>query len=371
MPKYSEAQKQALQELTVQWESRYLSIPALMGGVGLGKTEMAGSLAAEMSEVMGDALIFEPIATGEASDPTDTSGIPWVIDVEDPNGVLTKKDQRVLWVLNRAAYQACHVPTLLLFDDIDKATNIVVNSLLNLFVHRRFKDYALHPNSLMMCAGNRTQDDIHANRLSESLRTRVTIIEVEADFDDFAEYAKRTGNIHPHLIGFLSARRELLHKYEENVYRFPTPRGYREASLHMWKFHDEKEWPAILERKLGAAVKADFLAWYNILSKIDVDYILMNGEIKNMPSGAVERKMAEFASVFALTMRMNQKGGVQPGWTGIEKFIDNLKDSPELKVAFLLQIRDEMRREFRKHYKSAAGKLMGSVIADADETEEP
>lgn len=369
MPKYSEAQAQALQELTVQWENKYLSIPALMGGVGIGKTEMAAELAGQVSDLIGDSLLFEPIATGEASDPTDTSGIPWVITVEDPHNELTKKDQRVLWVLNRAAYQACHMPTLLLFDDIDKATNIVVNSLLNLFVHRRFKDYALHPNSLLMCAGNRAEDDIHANRLSESMMTRVTIIEVEADFEDFAKYANRTGNIHKYLLGFLSGRPDLLHKYAENVTRFPTPRGYREASMHMWKY-PETDWPAIMERKVGKAAKADFMLWYDVLSHIDTDHILNHGFIKDMPTELVKRKMSEFAAVFALTMRMNQKNGVQPGWAGLDKFIDTLASSPELKVAFLLQINNEMRRDFRKHYTSTAGKIMGAIIAgEEDEAE--
>jgi hypothetical protein len=364
MPKYSEAQKQALQELTIQWEHKYLSIPALMGGVGIGKTEMAAELAISMGERMNDALLFEPIAAGEASDPTDTSGIPWVIQVDAPSD-LTKKDYRVLWALNRAAYQACHVPTLLLFDDIDKATNIVVNSLLNLFVHRRFKDFSLHPNSLLMTAGNRPQDDTHANRMSESMLTRMTIIEVEADYEDFCRYARRTGHIHPHLIGFLGARPELLHKHEENVYRFPTPRGYREASMHMWKYPDD-EWPDIIERKLGRHVRADFLAWYKILSKVDVDHILQHGTIRDMPTNIVEAKMTEFAAVFALTMRLNRKNEVRPGWAGIDTFIDNLRQSPELKIAFLLQLHDGARMAFRKHYPKSAGKIMAEIIADPD-----
>lgn len=365
MPKYSDAQKQALQELTVQWESKYLSIPALLGGVGIGKTDMAQELAIQMTDVINDALIFEPIATGEASDPTDTSGIPWVITVEDPDGDATKKDYRVLWALNRVAYQACHIPTLILFDDIDKATNIVSNSLLNLFVHRRFKDFTLHPNSLLMAAGNRTQDDIHANRISESMLTRMTIIEVEADYEDFAEYAKRTNSIHPYLIGFLGARPELLHKHEEHVYRFPTPRGYREASLHMWKYPDDNAWADIIERKLGKAVRNDFLAWHKILSKIDVDYILQYGRVRDMPTGIVEKKMTEFAAIFALSMHLNKKNGVQPGWPGIDAFVDWLRDSPELKVAFLLQLSQPARSAFRKMYKTAAGKIMADIIADA------
>ncbi len=371
MPTYLEAKKEALAELVVQHKHRYLSVPGLFGGTGIGKTEMAADLSVEIGEVIGDALLFEPIATGEASDPTDTAGIPWVISVEDPENKVTAKEYKTLWVLNRAAYQACRLPTLLLFDDIDKATPIVVNSLLNLFVHRRFKDFELHPNSLMMCAGNRGKDDVNANELSESMKTRVTVIEVEAKFEDFAEYSKKTDppRIHPMLIGYLSYRPEHLFMHQEGVYRFPTPRGYRETSLHMFEYDSPDLWKRTIERKLGTPVANDFWSWYTILSKIDVDYILEHGTLKESPevregmTAEVAQKMAEFAAVFAITDRLNKK--IRDDHTGLEKFTTNL--SPELRVAFLLQLHDSVKTKFRKYYKTAAGKIMATVIKDSDE----
>ncbi len=372
MPTYLNAKDEALRELITQHKHRYLSIPALMGGVGIGKTDMAADLSVEVGEKIGDPLLFEAIATGEASDPTDVAGVPWVVPVDDPEGKLTKKDFRVLWTLNRAAYQACQVPTMLLFDDIDKANDIIINSLLNLFVHRRFKDYELHPNSLLMCAGNRATDDIHAHALSESIKTRLTIIEVEAKFEDFSEYAKNVPDgeplkIHPMLLGFLNYKPELLHKHEEGVYRFPTPRGYRETTLQMYEYPDDKDWKRLLERKLGVPAANDFWAWYQILRNIDVDYILDQGVLREPPKhdaktpAEVAQKMAEFAAVFAVTDRLNKK--ISPNHKGLEKFTMSLAE--ELRVAFLLQLREEVKREFRKHYKDAAGKIMGTIIKDS------
>lgn len=371
MPKYGDAKKEALQELTVQAKGGYLSVPCLMGGVGIGKTEMAVELAAEIGDVLGDSLLFETIATGEASDPTDTAGIPWVIPA-DPNTAGSEKELKTLWVLNRAAFQACKMPTLLLFDDIDKATPLVVNSLLNVFVHRRFKDFTLHPNSVMMCAGNRAIDDKSANDLSESMRTRITIIEVEVSLPDFIAYGQReqkpgVPNIDPLLIGFLNYKPELLHAHQEGTYRFPTPRGYRETSTHMQYFPDPKGWKRLIERKLGVPAANDFMAWYNILSKIDVDYILEHGELKGQPSAdpktppEVAKKMAEFAAVFAVTDHLNKK--ISPNHKGLEKFC--LELSPELQVAFLLQLQEPVKRAFRNNYTKAAGTIMGNIIKDS------
>jgi len=362
-----DAGEAAFQELVVQYKTQNLSIPALMGGVGIGKTELGLQLSIRMAAVIEDAMLFEPIATGEAGDPTDTSGVPWVISTDcGENG---EKEYKVLWVLNRAAYQACRMPTLLLFDDIDKATPMVVNALLNLFVHRRYKDYALHPKSLMMCAGNRATDDIHANPLSESIRTRVTIIEVDTHIEDFVNWATEgdVDRIHPMLIGFLQVKPDLLHKKEDGVYRFPTPRGYREATQHMEIFPDPKGWRAMLSRKLGEGAANDFWVWYTILRSIDVDYILDHGHLREPVKGSdkmpveVAEKMGEFAAVFAIVDRLNTK--LKPNHAGLEKFIDGL--SPELRVAFLLQLKDSTKREFRKSYTAAANQIMGGIIKDS------
>lgn len=352
----SEAADAAFQELVVQHESQYLSIPCLMGGVGIGKTETAADLCARMESVVQDSLLCSVIATGEAGDPTDIAGVPWVVN------------ERVQWLLNSAARRACETPVLLVFDDIDKATPIVINGLLKLFIERSFKDFRLHPKSLMMCAGNRVADDIHANALSESIRTRITIIEVETHIEDFVGWATRNGEqkIHPLLIGWLLTHPEYLHKPMEGVMRFSTPRGLRELSLHMFRYPDPKGWKATAERKIGSPAGNDFWVWYTILRKIDVDYILEHGELKEpvtatdkMPA-AVAEKMGEFAAVFAVVDRLNQK--LKSNHAGLEKFIDSL--SPELRVAFLLQMKEPTKREFVKHYKKAAGQIMGGIIKD-------
>lgn len=363
----------AYQELLVQRDAQYLNIPALMGGVGIGKTEGAFSLCMRLAEESNDQMMMETIAVGEAGDPTDTIGVPWVIPVE--NGT-NEKDYKVLWALNRAAWQACQIPTMLLFDDIDKATNLVTNALLKLFVERKFKDYKLHPLSVMMCCGNRAADDVHANELSESIKTRITIIEVEPNVDDFIEWSNTSPDlgkpfIHPMIMGWLPSKPELLHKQDAGVYRFPTPRGYREASLHMYR-QPSAQWKPILDRKIGEPATNDFLVWFNIYRKIDVDFILDNGRMKE-PIGPeqdsegktipqdVLNKLGEFASVFAVVERLNRK--IRSDHGGLERWIDGL--SPELRVAFKLQLTKKTNDDFQKFYPKASGQIMAGIIKGA------
>lgn len=361
-----EALDVAYDELIAQATHKYLAIPCLMGGVGIGKTEGALSLCMRMNEFQEDTLLFEPIASGEASDPTDISGIPWVItDTQPDTGSQTFK---VLWALNRAAYQAHRAPTFLLFDDIDKAPTIIINSMLNLFVNRSFKDFKLHDKSLIMCAGNRVSDDISANALSESMRTRLTIIEMEPHIEDIAAWSMdvpdgASPRIHPYLMGFLQGKPDLLFAHDEKANRFPTPRGYREASILMY-MQPQTKWKAIIERKVGVGAANDFWVWFSILRNIDVDHLLEHGTLKepitvsaNTPV-AVAKKLGEFASVFAVTERLNVE--VKPKYVGISRFVDEL--SAELRTAVLLQLTPKAQMAFKRVFPTTAALIVGQIV---------
>lgn len=368
----AEALDVAYDELVAQATHKYLAIPCLMGGVGIGKTEGALNLCIRMNEFQGDMLQFEPIASGEASDPTDISGIPWVITETQPD--TGSHVYKVLWALNRAAYQAHKVPTFLLFDDIDKAPSIIINSLLHLFVNRSFKDFKLHEKSLIMCAGNRASDDISANTLSESMRTRVTIIEMEPHITDFSEWAMRVPEgapslIHPYLLGFLQGKPEHLFAHDEKANRFPTPRGYREASILMY-MHPPTKWKAIIERKVGMGVANDFWVWYSILRNIDVDYLLEHGTLKEPVAASgdtpleVARKLGEFAAVFAVTDRLNVE--VKPQYAGIPRFVDEL--SAELRTAVLLQLNQKAREAFKKVFATTSALIVKGIVQGVSST---
>jgi hypothetical protein len=123
----------------------------------------------------------------------------------------------------------------------------------------------------------------------------------------------------------------------------------------------------MLIRKLGEGYANDFWIWYTIVRKIDVDYVLQFGSLKEPITGTekmsadVAQKIGEFAAVFAVVDRLNIK--VRGDHAGLETFVDRL--SPELRVAFLLQLRGPAKRDFQKHYPRAAAQIMGGIIKDS------
>lgn len=266
--KYEVARTIAHQELQVQQAlaekglDQVLHIPLLLGATGIGKTAMAR----ELASMMGLDVVLA-INCGENSDPTDIVGVPDIVRpavqtfLGNPDDLFCTE-----WSPNRFAAMACDAPVLLLFDDIDKATKAVRAGLLGVFANRMFRDRVIHKGTLIVAAGNRVDDDIDSDTLSESLLTRVTAIEVDPDPVRFCAWGTESGQIHPIVIGFLSSKPDaLLGKSTDKSYRFATPRGWWEASQSMFVHSNPTEsvggganWKRIVARKCGDAASNDF-----------------------------------------------------------------------------------------------------------------
>lgn len=390
---FSEASTLLHRELVVQrklahaGKHQVLHIPATMGPVGGGKSAMHQ---AEVARFWDD-LFFAAFNCGENSDATDMTGLPIpsmvgnLIDtMNDPAASLaSRKDARglfTMWVLNKYAALACIQPVYLFFDDIDKAPPPVQAALLAILATRRFRDQAIHPLSLLAAAGNREEDDESAFGLSESMRTRLTIIPMKADVVSFCEYGKETGEIHPIVRGFVNYKPELLHAWKEGVYRFPTPRGWWEVSQMFEQFPDPFEdvfkngtkdnWKTIVSRKCGDHVANDFWAWFKIISRVKPEEVLKTGDIpyatlRDEDGNQADRRMAQYATIFAVAQHLASKG-VKKEHTGLEKLVDDLE--PEHQVAFVVQLPLKTRKAIGKVFTDTADIMMGEIVRTANDT---
>jgi hypothetical protein len=345
-----------------------LNVPLLLGPVGGGKTALARGMAEE------HAMFYAPINSGENSDPTDVAGVPVPSMIRSllRDGTSSEKadarGQYMEWVLNRYATMACSEPVFLFFDDLDKAPPKVQGALLGITGNRMFRDRPLHPGTLLMGAGNRIDDDAYANEISESLRTRMTIIEMVPDVRSFSLYGTQTGEINPAFLGYLQWKPEHLHKWQDGVNRFPTPRGWWEASKQTELFPDPFEdvfgngvaenWKGIVARKLGDPVANDFWAWFEIISKVDVQGILINGTLPVL-ADPKKTRMTQFACVYAVSQVLN-KDGVSKKHTGLAVLVDSLE--ADMRVAFLVQLSGKLRADIAKLFPHVASTVMKDLV---------
>ena len=365
-------------KLAIANDSEVLNAPCLMSGVGGGKTSRA------REEAQRFELPLRAINNGENSDPTDVSGVPvpWSIRQLMSSGTESeKKDAKgeyMMWVLNRYAEEACQEGVFLFLDDIDKAPPPIQGALLGIIGNRRFRDRAIHPHTLIMAAGNRTTDDIFAHQISESLKTRLTIIEMEPDVISFCDYGLRTGRIHEMVRGFLMYKPEYLHKWMDGVNRFPTPRGWREVSVHFeespdafadtLKTGDKDNWKTIVAEKCGDPVSKDFWGWYKIIRNVDVDTVLRTGvidtSVKDADGKPADKRMAEFATIFAVAQKLNNQG-VKKEYVGLNTLFDNNNKngiSKEMRVALAVQLKRAVRTQIASMFTKAADQMMAVLV---------
>jgi hypothetical protein len=276
------------------------------------------------------------------------------------------------WVLNRYATMACIAPGFLFFDDLDKAPPAVQGALLGVTANRRFRDKELHPGTLVMGAGNRLDDDIYANEISESLRTRMTIIEMMPDVLSFSEYGRASGDVHDVVMGYLQFKPEHLHQWKEGVSRFPTPRGWWEASQQLFAYDNPFEdvfkngspdnWKGIISRKLGDHVANDFWAWYKIIKSVNVTDILLHGRFA-VTGDASEKRMQQYAAVFAVSQELNQNG-VKPSYVGIDSWVPAL--DPEMRVALIVQLKRKVRTDIAALFPRGGDEMLADFVITPD-----
>lgn len=337
-------------------EQNVQAIPLILGGVGVGKTSLVRYVADLLSLPLGS------VNCGETGDTTDLTGVPM------PTEVQRDKAGRafVPWTMSADIYRAVVEPRVLFFDDVDKIPPLAEGALIGLFGKREVKGHKLHPGTILIAAGNRATDDRLARDLSESLRTRATVIELEYTLADLRRYAEdNPGRVDPFVLGYLAYAPHHLHAPDPDAPRFPTPRGWVEFSDEVRAMREglqakgalfeelaknTKAWQHfLLIHKCGEGVAKDYWAWFSILRLIDLKKLLTEGELlmasdltkEQREMLAANARLQDFAAVSAIAATWNNKG-IDPAHTGVLPYLQNL--APELRVALYTQLTQKSRK---------------------------
>jgi hypothetical protein len=204
----------------------------LWGGTGVGKSDLMEQLAAALGL---------PLHTFIASlkTPVDLSGIP-VPDLA--TGTTT-------WLRSE------DIPTfacVLFLDEINTCPPSMQAALFQLALKRCVGQHKLHPDTIIVAAGNRLTDRAAAQRMPTALANRFQHFNVEPAVEDWCEYQAGRG-ISPLYSAFLRFRPELIYlapgqeservKIDASAVAFPTPRshetaaGYIDVADAMTRFH--------------------------------------------------------------------------------------------------------------------------------------
>jgi len=262
----------------------------LWGAPGIGKSELMALLA---------ALLGLPLHTFIASikTPVDLSGIP-VPDLANGTAVWLRSED--------VPVHAC----VLFLDEINTCAPAMQAAMMQLVLNRGIGMHKLHPDTVIVAAGNRITDRAAAQRMPTALRNRFAHITVEPDVDSWSEWAAGEG-VDPYLVAFLNFRKGLLHimpgatvddgemkvTMDAEANAFPTPRSWGRASKFVGLPADLRL--PLVAAQVGDGPAAEFEGFLRVCKSVPT-----LDEVVKSPSTAKVPPAGDAASRYAIVALM-------------------------------------------------------------------
>jgi len=154
----------------------------------------------------------------------------------------------------------------------------------NIMQERELHGASISRGTMIVSTGNRQQDRAGANRVLTHLADRETEIELDTMLDDWCKWAIDEG-IRPELISFLRFRSDLLHDFDPQRPKNPTPRSWTEGvSAILGTVSPEAEYECF-KGAVGEGAAAEFVGYMKIWRKLpNIDNILLHPDTVEVPT---------------------------------------------------------------------------------------
>lgn len=266
------------------------ALPPIMlrGAPGVGKSTIVKSIAKELGVEFRDIRLAE-------MERCDVGGIPSV-----ENGV-TKWNVPNIWPTDPKS------KGIILLDEITAAPADVQVAAYQICLDRTIANanYRLPDGWFIVAAGNRVEDRAVAKVMSSALANRFMHFELEADAEDWRNYAVKN-ELHPAVTGFIGFKPACLFKFDptSSDRGWASPRSWEKLSNiipHYAKLGEEILRSAVYSL-IGNAVGVEFMEYYKINKKFDnVLEIMTNPKAEfECPEKADERYAVASAVAYLL-----------------------------------------------------------------------
>lgn len=225
----------------------------LLGPPGIGKTQIAREVARQVG------------------------GKAWVNDlssslVEDLKGLPRPDGDVMTFIPDHKLHEACQdgAKGVFVLDDLPAADRSLQVAARQLSLERRMHNHVLSDDVLVVVTGNRRSDGAAASTLPSHFRNSVTIIDVEANLDDYAEWYKTT-TLPSAVLSFLTYRpahlSQLPDKASENG-AFATPRSWHAFAELMEPAKEAGVLFDVASGTIGTGPASEFCAWLKLRDRL-------------------------------------------------------------------------------------------------------
>ena len=187
----------------------------IWGAPGIGKSALVEEFAREVGLPCVSLL-------GSQLAPEDIIGIPQIQDGVSaflPPKMIARKD-----------------PYVLFLDELNACSQEVQKAVYSLIHERRIGEYHLPHGSVVIGAGNRSQDSAIVKTMSSALINRMVHVQLAAHPRDWLKWAQANG-IHPWVINYITQRPDHLFSQPPKTEEpFSTPRSWHMLSDALWEY---------------------------------------------------------------------------------------------------------------------------------------
>lgn len=225
---------------------RIKEIPYIAGPAGIGKSDVVAQIADEFDLELLDIRLSQMLTE-------DLTGIPSL----DANTGKAKYNPFDTFPMAGDPLPPGKRGWLIFLDELSSASEEIMAAIYSLLLGHTIGGHKVHPKALIVAAGNRSTDSAIARDLPDTLITRMLPIEMRADINDWADWAKGA-KVNSELVGFLQKYPDMLIGMVDPNKRgeletYPTPRGWAKAAKVL-RLHEKAMKDNAITRKDAAGV---------------------------------------------------------------------------------------------------------------------
>lgn len=324
----------------------------LLGSPGIGKTAIMEQIASELSV----ALVSYSMTHHTRQS---ALGLPFIahksyegMEYDVSEYTMSEIIASIYDVMNNSGIKE----GILFLDEINCVSETLAPSMLQFLQYKIFGKHSVPKGWVVVTAGNPPEYNKSVREFDIVTLDRMRILEVEADYSVWKEYAK-SKELHPAIINYLDINKDDFYSVETTVKgkSYITARGWEDLS-EMIKLYEEQNisvQSTLIEQYLrNDRVCREFLAYYYLFKKYQSVY-----NIKDVLLGRISEEVIKKASNASLDERLSIMGMLIDEIT--HEIRDNINEAEVLRdvLAPLKQLKLESENMTDVQYKKRVSEL--------------
>ena len=316
----------------------------LRGHPGVGKSALAKDLAQRMRLPLIDIRLAQ-------KDPSEIAGVYFP---DQKNGQLKLLVPE--WI-----QQAARKPAFIFLDEINAGiTKLHQSAAYQLILDRKLGETELHPDTVVMAAGNLPEDQSFVTPLAQALCNRFIHFTLGVDPNEWLKWAL-THEIDPAIIRYIATKGEKALYCNDGKVAFPSPRSWSRASQLLRSCPAEQR-TSLLRACVGATATTQFLEYESLNQAFCPKAILEKGEGIDFTVAPKNEPSFIYAAVSSLADYLRTNGSPKEYVVkNLVKFIKSSNIDPEYILIFLKSVArvPELIPRMKKYqaYRDIAGNL--------------